>query len=127
MILVRFSLSQSSANPLCPPFRFEILLKQKVGSEDVYLGMSGVTPSAAHCNTMVIRVKMPGASLKDIDLDVTESKITVQSSVYRLSTYLPHPVKHKEGGAKWDTDKDTLTVTLPIIQSDPFGLRGGPG
>lgn len=37
-----------------------------------------------------------------------------------LSTYLPYPVKEKEGNAKWDPAKATLTVTLPIIRTDPF-------
>ncbi len=37
-----------------------------------------------------------------------------------LSTFLPYPVKDKDGNAKWDPAKEELVVTLPIIRSDPF-------
>ena len=40
----------------------------------------------------------------------------------KLSTYLPYPCKHKEGNAKWDAAKDTLTVTLPIIRKEPWEI-----
>ena len=38
----------------------------------------------------------------------------------KLSTYLPYPVKDKDGNAKWDQAKETLIVTLPIIRADIF-------
>lgn len=97
---------------------FDILFKQRVGSEDVFLGMSGVTPSSIHCDTILVKVTMPGAQLADVDLDVTEQRITVSSSQYKLATYLPVRVKHKEGNAKWDSAKQVLSVTLPIEPSD---------
>ncbi len=100
------------------------MLKQKVGSEDVFLGMSGVQNSAAHCDSMIIKVKLPGSSLADIDLDVTEMQIRVSSSAYRLSTFLPQKVKHKEGKAEWDSAECVLTVTLPLVPADPFGIGG---
>ena len=35
-----------------------------------------------------------------------------------LSTYLPYPVRHKDGKAKWVRDKSRLEVTLPIVRAD---------
>lgn len=58
---------------------YEILHGQLVGTEDVYLGMSEKTPSSLHCDRMVVRVRLPGERLADIDLDVTEQKVTLRS------------------------------------------------
>ena len=58
---------------------YEILIGQHVGTEDVYLGMSDKTPSSLHCDRLVIRIALLGERLSDVDLDVTEDKVTVQS------------------------------------------------
>ena len=58
---------------------YEILHGQHVGTEDVYLGMSEKTPSSLHCDRMVVKVRLPGERLADIDLDVTEQKVTLRS------------------------------------------------
>ncbi len=40
-----------------------------------------------------------------------------------LNLYLPYPVDHEKGSAKFDVDTCTLIVTLPIIRSDfPFWI-----
>jgi hypothetical protein len=99
---------------------YDILYKQQVGSEDIFLGMSGKTPLSQDCNFMVLRIKMPGAQLKNIDLTVDKQKIVVHDPTYRLATYLPYPTKDKEGKAQWLAEKDTLSVTLPIDRGDGF-------
>ena len=58
---------------------YEILHGQHVGTEDVYLGLSDKTPSSLHCDRMVVRVLLPGECMADIDLDVTEQKVSLQS------------------------------------------------
>ena len=45
---------------LYPPGRFEWLFRQEVGTEDVVLGMSGVTPASQHCQEMALRIELPG-------------------------------------------------------------------
>lgn len=98
---------------------YDIFYKQKIGAEDIFLGISGTTPSSFHCDTIVIKVKLPGTSLTDIDIDVQEDgEVLLLSSLYRLRTYLPVKVKHNEGKAQWDKDKELLTVSLPIIPGD---------
>ena len=58
-----------------------MLLRQSVGAEDVYLGMSGKSPASSDCDEMVVRIKLPGTVLRDIDLDVREQKILVSTPV----------------------------------------------
>lgn len=99
---------------------YDVLYKQQVGSEDIFLGMSGKTPLSQDCNFMVLRIKMPGAQLKNIDLTVDKQKIVVHDPTYRLATYLPYPAKDKEGKAQWLAEQDILSVTLPIDRGDGF-------
>lgn len=127
---VAVSLSRAHTEPtVCtpptphPPRSFDVLYKQRVGTEDVYLGMSDKGPSTAHCDVMVVRVELPsvkgrGVALADIELDVTADRLRVSTHAHKLSTYLPLKVKHKEGSAAWDGGKCTLTLTLPILRDD---------
>jgi len=96
--------------------RFDILYKQNVTSEDTFLGMSGKNTSTASCNYIVVRIDLPGAKSKDIKLDVTSSRLVAESQKYRLVLSLPHRVRDKEGKAKWDSKKERLSVTLPIVR-----------
>ncbi|RLN50879.1 hypothetical protein BBJ29_001567 [Phytophthora kernoviae] len=50
--------------------KFEVLYKQSVMTEDVFLGLSDKDPSSAHCEAMVVRVECPNHRLEDIELDV---------------------------------------------------------
>ena len=59
---------------------FDFAYKQRVGSEDVFLGLSGATPSSIHCDTLVFRVQLPGERLADIDVDLTETRVTVSAA-----------------------------------------------
>lgn len=98
---------------VCP--RYEFSYKQSVGTEDTILGMSDKTPLSSDCTHLVVKVHVPGAKMKDLDLDVLKNRIKVTSKVYRLFTYLPVDVDESRGNAKFDTAKEVLTVTLPII------------
>ena len=96
---------------------YDIHFKQRVGSEDIFLGMSGKTPLTSDCKFMVLRIKLPGAKLKDIDLNVDKQKSVVQDPTYRLATYLPYPSDDTQGKAQWLAEKEILSVTLPILRS----------
>ena len=127
---------------------FDFAYKQKVGSEDVFLGLSGTTPSSIHCDTLVFRVQLPGERLADIDVDLTESRVTVSAAQQcvvfmaragrapfpprpltpphpitaprrsKLATFLPNKVLHRSAKAEWDAAKGALTLTLPLDKSD---------
>jgi len=49
---------------------FEVLYKQHVGTEDIYLGLSDKDPSSTHCDSLLVKIKLPGATMKHIQLDV---------------------------------------------------------
>ena len=44
--------------------------KQHVGTEDVYLGLSDRDASSNHCDSLLVKVKLPKTSFKNVDLDV---------------------------------------------------------
>jgi hypothetical protein len=92
--------------------RYDILYKQSVGSEDVFLGLGDKSPATEDCEAMVVKVHFPGCKLGDLELNVTERKFSAESRELRLSMFLPLPVHHKSGKAKWDARKEVLAVTL---------------
>eukprot|EP00164_Ancoracysta_twista_P003847 GFYU01005164.1.p1 GENE.GFYU01005164.1~~GFYU01005164.1.p1 ORF type:complete len:218 (+),score=74.86 GFYU01005164.1:115-768(+) len=94
---------------------FEIKYQQDITSQDMFLGIDGKDPSTMCCEKMVVVVEMPGSNLKEINLDVTETRILVTSPQFKLCHPLPRPVNHKAGNAKWDSDKHVLSVTLPTL------------
>ena len=98
-----------------PAPKYEFFFKQIVGSEDVFLGLSDKSPSAADCTHLVIKIHFPGATMKDLDLDVTKNRIKASSAKFKLFTYFPLTVDSEKGVAKFDPKKDLLSVTLPII------------
>jgi hypothetical protein len=51
-------------------------------------------------------------------LEAQATYIRLESSLYKLAMYLPHKVDGEKGSAKWDTKKETLSITLPIIRQD---------
>jgi hypothetical protein len=95
---------------------FDVLLKQEVGTEDVFLGLSEKDPSSNCCDGLCIKIKLPGHKLKDIQCDVKKQSIHVQTAAYVLNHTLPYPVDDQKGSAKWDSDKDTLILDLPAIK-----------
>lgn len=40
-----------------------VLYKQHVGTEDVFLGLSDKDPSSIHCDSILVKVWLPGAKL----------------------------------------------------------------
>jgi len=67
---------------------FDFGYKQRVGSEDVFLGLSGTTESSIHCDTLVMRIFLPGERLADVDLDCTEERILVSSANLCVYSYV---------------------------------------
>jgi len=100
---------------------YDLIYRQKVTTEDIYLGMSGKTPGFQDCDEMVITIKLPGVKkISDIDLTVYENKIDVRTSTYRLNLPLPKPVHENDGNAKWKKDKCELVLSLPLKKEFSF-------
>ena len=104
---------------------FDFAFKQRVGTGDVFLGLSGTTPSSIHCDTLVMKIVLPGERFADIDLDVNDTRISLSAARYKLSTFFPQKVLHRDARAAWDAAKSTLSITLPIDPSTT--LLGGLG
>lgn len=97
---------------------FEVLHKQNVGTEDVFLGISEKDPSSNCSDGILIKIKLPGCKLKDIECDVKEQSIHIQSPGHVLNHILPYKVDKDKGNAKWEQKTETLRLTLPIIRRE---------
>jgi hypothetical protein len=108
--------SLAAANDSRPCPRYEFCYKQSVGTEDTMLGLGDKTPLTADCTDLVVKVHFPGSTMRDLDLDVTPKRIRVSSKTHKLFTYLPVTVDDINGNAKFDSKKEVLIITLPIVQ-----------
>jgi hypothetical protein len=96
--------------------KYDILLRQDIGSQDLYLNLGDRDPGSDHCDQLVVKVQLPDTELKNITLEVLEDRLLIQAPKYRLNLALPHRVKKDDGKAEWEKLKATLKVTLPINQ-----------
>ena len=69
---------------------------------------------------LVIEISLPEmSSAKDIDLDVLEHLLTLESLEHKLVLKLPYSVHEDRGEAKFDKAKHHLAVTLPVKAKEP--------
>ncbi|XP_077321343.1 dynein axonemal assembly factor 6 isoform X8 [Lithobates pipiens] len=99
---------------------YEILFKQRVRSEDIFLGLSRKDPSTACCEDMVIRIHLSDTKVSDVSLDVRKKYINLCTPKYKLGLHLPHVVNEKSGQAKFMVDTGTLELTLPMVRDMDF-------
>lgn len=101
---------------------YKISYKQTVATEDLYLQMSGKTPSTASCEAMVVEIFLTGETvgIHHIDLTVEEQRIVVQSPKYHLNLQLPHKVDPDKGNAAWFSDEKILKLTLTMVREFDF-------
>ncbi|KAK7103653.1 protein kintoun-like [Littorina saxatilis] len=68
---------------------------------------------------LVIKIELPLLkAASQASLDIYEKQLLLESkapAAYKLDLPLPYPVDDSEGSAKFDKQKRTLTVTLPVI------------
>lgn len=70
-----------------------------MGTEDVFLGLSDKDPSSVHCDSILVKIWLPGAKLAQIQLDIQKQMILVQSPNYVLKHFLPYQVDKEKGKA----------------------------
>ncbi|KAI4793055.1 hypothetical protein KUCAC02_032957 [Chaenocephalus aceratus] len=51
-----------------PQPEYEIILKQSVGTEDIFLGLNGKDPSSMCCESMLVKIKLPDTKATDVVL-----------------------------------------------------------
>ena len=98
---------------------FEIVPKQHVGTEDVFLGLSDRDGSSNHCDSLLVKIWLPNTQFKNVELDIKgQQTINVQSPNFYLNKILPFPVDKTKGKAKFDSDRCILEVTLPVVKPE---------
>ncbi|XP_034297700.1 dynein axonemal assembly factor 6 isoform X2 [Pantherophis guttatus] len=102
------------------PEGYEIVFKQQVRAEDLFLGMSRKDPSTACCEDMLIKIKLPDTKASDITLDIQEKLLDFRSPQKRLLLHLPHPVDATNGKARFLSEQATLEVTLRMKRELDF-------
>mmetsp|Transcript_33515 Transcript_33515/g.58709 ORF Transcript_33515/g.58709 Transcript_33515/m.58709 type:complete len:182 (+) Transcript_33515:2219-2764(+) len=109
---------EDDPNDTRPEPEYDIVYKQRVGAEDIFLGMSGLDPSSVCCQEILIKVKLPDTKYKDVTLDVDSRWLRLKTPLYKLNLGLPHPVRDKEGRAQWLTEREELHVSLPLNKEE---------
>ncbi len=60
---------------------YEILYKQQLASEDIFLNMSNKTPATSSCENMIVKIKLPGISyINEIDINVYDKFLDCRTS-----------------------------------------------
>ncbi|XP_034468888.1 protein PIH1D3 [Hippoglossus hippoglossus] len=105
---------------LRPQPEYEIILKQSVGTEDVFLGLSGKDPSSMCCEAMLVKIKLPDTKATDVVLDVQEKFLDLRTPKHKLGLHLPNAVHRHEGRAQFFSEREELEVTLVVKRSMDF-------
>ena len=95
-----------------PKPKYEILYKQNVGTEDIYLGLSGKDISSNSCDQLLMKVYLPNTNLKEIGLEVKEQSVHLTTPQYLLNHTLQYKVFKDKTEAKWDKNKGLLLLTF---------------
>ena len=98
---------------------YDVLFKQEVGSSDVFLGLDPeVDVGSSCCNEILIKVKLPGETMRDLDLDVTKNRVSLSSKKHVLVLPTPYLVDAEGGSAKFETDTCLLRLVLKVVRPD---------
>ncbi|XP_026169866.1 dynein axonemal assembly factor 6 [Mastacembelus armatus] len=103
-----------------PQPEYEIILKQTVGTEDLFLGLRGKDPSSMCCEAMLVKIKLPNTKATDVVLDVKEKFLDLRTPKYKLGLHLPHPIHNQEGKAQFFSEREELEVTLLLNRPMDF-------
>ncbi|CAJ1072897.1 protein PIH1D3 isoform X2 [Xyrichtys novacula] len=103
-----------------PQPEYEIILKQNVGTEDLFLGLNGKDPSSMCCDAMLVKIKLPQTKAKEVALDVKEKFLDLRTPKYKLGLHLPYPTHSGGGKAQFFSEREELEVTLPIKHAEDF-------
>ncbi|CAL1579034.1 unnamed protein product [Knipowitschia caucasica] len=97
-----------------PQPEYEVMMKQNVGTEDVFLGLSGKDPSSMSCEALLVKIQLPDTRVCDVVLDVRDTFLDLRTPKYKLGLHLPQPVQSQEGKAQFHSEKQELEVTLTM-------------
>ena len=99
-----------------PKPKYEILYKQNLGTEDIYLGLSDKDNSSNSCDQLLMKIYLPNTNLKEIGLEVKEQSVHLTTPNYLLNHILQYKVNKEKTDAKWDKEKGLLLLTLHVVK-----------
>ena len=91
-----------------------------MGTEAVFLGLSGVDPSSNHCQEILYKIELPGTTMKEIQIDLNEKQMVLQTKKYYLAQYFQYKMDYKKAKAEFISDKCLLKLVLPVIREGEF-------
>ena len=82
--------------------------------------MSGVDPSSNHCHEIMYKISLPNTETKEIQLDLNEKQMVIQTKKFYLIEYFQYKIDYKNAKAKFIADKYILELIFPSIRNDDF-------
>ncbi|XP_047572692.1 dynein axonemal assembly factor 6 isoform X1 [Lutra lutra] len=99
---------------------YEIIFKQQVGTEDIFLGFSRKDSSTACCEDLVVKIKLPNTNPSEIKIDIQEMVLDLRTPDKKLLITLPHPVECNSAKAFYILETETLEVTTTLKRELDF-------
>ncbi|XP_003799772.1 protein PIH1D3 [Otolemur garnettii] len=99
---------------------YEIVFKQHVGTEDVFLGLTRKDSSTACCKDLVVKIKLPNTNPSEIKIDIQETVFDLRTPNKKLLVTLPHPVECRSAKAFYILETETLEVTVAMKRELDF-------
>ncbi|XP_004414454.1 PREDICTED: protein PIH1D3 [Odobenus rosmarus divergens] len=99
---------------------YEIIFKQQVGTEDIFLGFSRKDSSTACCDDLVVKIKLPNTNPSEIKIDVQEMTLDLRTPNKKLLITLPQPVECSSAKALYILETETLEVTITLKKELDF-------
>lgn len=101
------------------PPEYNIVYKQTVSPEDIYLPLSTKTPATKCCEEICLEIHLTNETvgIDQMELDICETGVDLQTPIYHLSVPFPKRIDPDQGKAEWHHDKKLLTLTLRTKQT----------
>nr|XP_013005690.1 protein PIH1D3 [Cavia porcellus]XP_013005691.1 protein PIH1D3 [Cavia porcellus] len=99
---------------------YEIIFKQQVGTEDVYLGLTRKDSSTACCQELVVKIQLPNTNSSEIQIDIQETILDLRTPNKKLLVNLPQPVECSSAKALYVPENETLEVTMTMKRELDF-------
>ncbi|KAL4843826.1 hypothetical protein H8958_000597, partial [Nasalis larvatus] len=93
---------------------YEIIFRQQVGTEDIFLGLSKKDSSTGCCSELVAKIKLPKTNPSDIQIDIQETILDLRTPQKKLLITLPELVECASAKAFYILETETLEITMTM-------------
>ncbi|EHB14650.1 hypothetical protein GW7_12933 [Heterocephalus glaber] len=93
---------------------YEIIFKQQVGTEDVYLGLTRKDSSTACCQELVVKIQLPNTNPSEIQINIQEIVLDLRTPNKKLLVNLPQPVECSSAKVFYIPENETLEVNMTM-------------